>query len=223
MYASFKESNNIMSPFGSNKSNDKSMTKDKKLSNFYSEFKIDLEQATEKTVNCVCFCPFENAPDILACCAQERILIYKIMLTQKSDKVEFDYQFIYDYICGTKCTTIALGPKTNFSISQKSFLNLAAATDDFCILVLNQVIGDNYSNEVADQQFFSGHINHINDMAFEPINGDYLASTGDDCACIIRSISGADQKNLSTKIMLSSPGVSVKWHKTEPNKVSFKI
>ncbi|KAH7643543.1 nuclear pore complex protein Nup37 [Dermatophagoides farinae] len=204
-----------------------------KIQNFYEEFHIDLKQATEKTINSVQFCPFDGATDILACCVRERIFIYRISLIQtisgnddkSGDGTEFDYQFIYNYICGSKCSSLVFGPKTDFSQqAQHGFLSLAIATEDFGILLLNQTIqyDDDSQNNDAEQQFFAGHINHINDMAFEPISGEQLASTGDDCLCIIRSLrneQSMDGKNVAAKIMLSSPGVSVKWHRTEPNKL----
>lgn len=218
------------SPFTNVASSMNNMTiKEKKVQVFYEEFQIDLKQATENTINSVKFCPFDGATDILACCVRERIFIYQISLSSTNNNdnkqgagTEFDYKFIYDYICGSKCSSIAFGPRTNFSAqSQQGFLSLAVATDDFCILLLNQSIqyDDHPSTNNAEQQFFTGHINHINDMAFEPISGEQLASTGDDCTCIIRSLrEPSDGKNI-TKLMLSSPGVSIKWHNTEPNKV----
>ena len=146
------------------------------------------------------------------------------MLLDESDdpgeELKFDYQFVHDYITGSKATSIEFSPKTNFSQLQDNFLNFAVAGDDFCILILKQSFIENDSSEDnSEQQYISGHTDYINDMAFEPITGDCLASVSDDCTCCIWSLDDNQKNNLEMKILLTSPGINVKWHTSEPNKV----
>lgn len=56
----------------------------------------------------------------------------------------------------------------------------------------------------------------INDIAFEPLNGELLASTGDDKVCYIWHTATGD---LYSMFKLTSAGMSVKWHTFEPNKL----
>ncbi|KPM09600.1 hypothetical protein QR98_0081390 [Sarcoptes scabiei] len=168
----------------------KAFKQEKFTANFFTETKIDLKQSFDVPINVVCFSPFDESYDILACCCKERIYVYRIIINEKTsiDKNVVNYEFISDYICGSPCVSLCFGPKTSFQNPTEQCLNLSAATEDFSILVLTQKLFKFRSADDSEQQFFVGHINHINDMAFEPINGDYLASTGDDCMCIIRSL-----------------------------------
>ncbi|UXI16092.1 BUD31 protein [Sarcoptes scabiei] len=199
----------------------KAFKQEKFTANFFTETKIDLKQSFDVPINVVCFSPFDESYDILACCCKERIYVYRIIINEKTsiDKNVVNYEFISDYICGSPCVSLCFGPKTSFQNPTEQCLNLSAATEDFSILVLTQKLFKFRSADDSEQQFFVGHINHINDMAFEPINGDYLASTGDDCMCIIRSLKENNCNKSDTRIMLSSPGMTLKWHKNEPNKL----
>lgn len=188
--------------------------------NLFSEYTIELG----KTVNFVTFSHFDNATDILACGTQERVYIFRILFLSENDdpneELTFDYQFVRDYITGSKATSIAFSPKSDFSQSQNNLLNFAIAGDDFCILTLKQVVSDESSQENTDPQLINGHTDYINDMAFEPISGDSLASTSDDCTCCVWSLGELNKfGTLEMKIQLTSPGVNVKWHISEPNKV----
>lgn len=198
--------------------------KDQSLSavKLFDEYKISND--FKKPVNFVVFSPFENSYDILACSTQERVYIFRILLSTDNDgddsELNFDYECIYDYLIGSKCTCITFSPKTDFSQLKNNFLSLAVACEDFAILLLNHTFnGVESSEEYVQQQYIIGHSDFVNDFAFEPTFGNSLASTSDDCTCCVWSLANNGQKNIDMKIILSSPGINVKWHKSEPHKV----
>lgn len=192
------------------------------LANLYNEYTIELD----KTINFVEFSHLDNSTDILACGTQEHVYIFRILfLNEKEDlneELRFNYQFVRDYIIGSKANSIAFSPKTDFSLAHNHIIDFAIAGDDFCILTLNQTVNDDSTLENCNQQLIRGHTDYINSMAFEPNSGDLLASASDDCTCCVWSLinqENSENPNLEMKIQLSSPGISVKWHVSEPNKV----
>ena len=66
-------------------------------------------------------------------------------------------------------------------------------------------------------QCLPGHTSYINDLAFEPSMGKYLASVSDDHSCHIRNV----QDNYEEKAIfrIKSPGMAVCWHPDEPSKI----
>lgn len=194
----------------------------------FSEFSIPLG----KTVNFVSFSPFDSSCDILAAGTKDRVAVFRLVqdeaaAPQQTADVKVDYHFILDYITGSKANTIAFSPKTDFSHGPEKLLSFAVAGDDFCILILSQLFTESSDSTLeeqnSEQQYISGHNDYINDMAFEPLTGQALASTSDDCTCCIwslPSIADAQKNEPDRKLLLTSPGISVKWHNAEPNKVS---
>lgn len=176
-----------------------------------------------KTVNLVQFCPFENSYDILACCSQQHLSIFRIIFKETSvkDEVKFMYEFIHDYVNGSNCTSLAFSPRTNFSDVKNSYLQFAIAGEDFSILASShRFVENNLVKNDSVQQYISGHSDYINDLQFEPVSGDLLASTSDDCSFCVWSIDEGNEKvNLQMKVILSSPAINVRWHNAEPKKV----
>lgn len=185
----------------------------------YNETHIDLG----KTVNLVQFSPFDNSFDILAIACNEHVSIFQVVVD--ADTGDFGYEMIHEYINGSKCTAIAFSPRTNFSKPINKSLSLAVAGDDFSIMFLNQIFNDGDENQAdknVEQQCLTGHSDYINDMQFEPNSGNCLATASDDCTCCIWSFDETQQKiKFEMKIILSSPGINVKWHASEHNKVSL--
>lgn len=67
-------------------------------------------------------------------------------------------------------------------------------------------------------QILEGHTSYINDLTFDPDQGEQLASTSDDLSCRIWSRDGSQV----TCFQLGSPGMSIGWHRDDPMKVWHK-
>ena len=198
-----------------------------------------------KNVNFVQFSPFDSSFDILAAGTLDSISVFRICFVNECNRQEmganeqspnqeelkFSFQFIHDYIIGSSSNSIAFSPKTNFMSmtpngNQRHLLCFAiAADDDYGIRILSQQFRHDSNNlpieddKQTNHQFIIGHTDYINDMSFEPETGNLLASTSDDCTCCVWSIDDSDKNKLDMKILLSSPGMNVKWHPSEPNKL----
>lgn len=66
-------------------------------------------------------------------------------------------------------------------------------------------------------QCLNGHNGYINDVAWEPVSGKYIASVSDDHSCVIRS----RQDNYENQIIFrfKSPVMSVSWHPEDTDKL----
>ena len=166
-------------------------------------------------VSCVQFSPFEWCQDLLAFECHQRVFVAEISFNDDPDVDQhFVHEFIHIFVVGFKCTTVSFSPKTNFEILKKC-VKLAAGTFDNSIVLLSSNLK---SPEQSEVHTLYGHNDFINDLVFEPQTGEVMASVGDDCTCCIWSLANQDNK-LLTKLRLTSPGMSVKWHHKDDNKV----
>ena len=60
----------------------------------------------------------------------------------------------------------------------------------------------------------------MNDVAFDPVDGDLLASVSDDLTCRLWKAEDAKQVAI---FPLAAPGMRVQWNHQDPLKVSKKI
>ena len=66
-------------------------------------------------------------------------------------------------------------------------------------------------------QSLEGHKGVINDLCTHPSDETLLASVGDDCVCKVWDL---QQSQLRSEFKLRSPGMSVRWHESDPVKVA---
>lgn len=160
-------------------------------------------------VSCVQFAPFEWCKHVLAFEANGRITFAELSLESEN---EFDYKILEEITVGLKCFAIAFSPETNLALLNKS-LKFATTGVDKLIRIYSTTVK---ASENVSLTVMKEHESFVNDIVFEPQTGELLASVGDDCKCCLWSVT--DGKLLET-LQLTSPGRSVCWHTSEPNKV----
>lgn len=201
--------------------------KEKTLTPLLNEFEID-QGTNNSPVNVVHFCPFEHNANLLIYQSAEEIGKLSIFLIDFTNN-QFRSEFLEDIVVGGQVHRIAWSPQTSVQtsadIKTKSGLIKLAVT----LFHLNEIqflsstiesAGDPH-DESQSREFevrrCSEQIAHcINDIAYEPISGELLASTGDDKVCYIWNTASGD---LYSMFKLTSAGMSVKWHQFEPNKL----
>lgn len=181
-------------------------------------------------VSCLQFSPFVSSHDLMAFESNGRLSVVRIIFTESNDFVEniecnqmnaenvacnqMNYELIQDFVIGMRCSSVAFSPQTDFSTLEKCIKIAVASHDNNIRLITSQV----KENKDVVWTHFRDHESFINEISFDAQNGDTLASVSDDCSCCLWSC--ADGK-LFTRLKLTSPGVSIKWHPNEPNKVTF--
>lgn len=83
---------------------------------------------------------------------------------------------------------------------------------DFRLRVFRSNLEDSDTVQILD-----GHTGYINDVAFEPATGKYLASVSDDHSCKIRS----KKDNFESQMVFrfKSPTMAVCWHPDDSEKL----
>jgi WD40 repeat protein len=174
---------------------------------------------TPQIVNCVEFSPYEWTHYLLAFECNSRLSVIKLLFSEQTFDSNFDYELIEEFVIGVKCSSIGFSPETNLEVLQKC-VKLAIATYDYDI----RLISSHFKSIEPNVNYVSlrEHSDFVNDIAFDAMNGLSMASVSDDCSCCLWTINGSSAE-LSAKLTLTSPGVSVKWHSSEPNKVFNNI
>lgn len=111
----------------------------------------------------------------------------------------------------SRCHAIAFSPETS-TVSLPKSVKFCTADADFTIRI--------YRTDLIDTdtvQYIRGHTSYINDIAWEPITGKYLASVSDDHTC--RIASQKDDFECQMIFRFKSPGVTVRWHSSDPDKL----
>ena len=202
--------------------------KEKALTPLLNEFEID-HGTNNSPVNVVHFCPFEHNANLLIYQSSEEIGKLSVFLVD-FNKGQFKSEFLEDIVVGGQVHKIAWSPQTSVQIStdlraRSGLIKLAVTLFhlneiQFLSLTVEPAIGEQNDETQArefDVKRCSEQIAHcINDISFEPINGELLASTGDDKVCYIWNTATGD---LYSMFKLTSAGMTVKWHQLEPNKL----
>lgn len=170
---------------------------------------------TPDVVNAVSLTSDKSRNHLLIFESNSKVFVVKLFITEDKFDSNFDYEVIHDFIIGVKCSSICLSPETQLNAINPC-LKLAVATHHSDIRILQSDL--NSSSPVVDVVYLRQHSDFINDIAFEPINGQTLASVSDDCSCCLWSVSETGAR-LAAQLTLTSAGVSVKWHNSDPNKV----
>jgi len=201
----------------------------KAITPLLNEYEID-HGTIGSSVNNVLFSPFEQSANLIIYQSSEavgKLSVFTIDLTNN----QFKSEFLEDIIIGSEVNNIAWSPETKIIQSldgdlknRSGLIKLAVTLSNYNeIQFISTCVEPERENDESmvkefDVKRCSECINHhcINDIAFEPINGELLASTGDDKVCYLWNTSNGD---LYSMFKLTSAGMSVKWHTFEQNKL----
>ncbi|XP_057651980.1 nucleoporin Nup37 [Diorhabda carinulata] len=153
---------------------------------------------------CIQFSPFEWSQDVFLIGFKKKILLAHLEITDI-----LSVKIVTEFSHPVRCTTLSISPDTSL-VALPSKVVFCAGGSDFKIRVFNSDLSENSTCKVL-----SGHISYINDCMYDPEN-NYLASTSDDNTVKIWS---TDDYVLKSTFSLTSPGISVCWHRADSCKL----
>jgi len=130
----------------------------------------------------------------------------------EDESTDFTYETLFCQRDKGRPCALAFSPKSD--VREGHSLMFAVAYEDSVVLCK---LDTSQSDCQPDLIEASCHADFINDIVFEPLSGGLFATVSDDFTCCLWS---TDTMELSMKIHLSTPGMSVKWHPTDVNKVT---
>lgn len=110
-----------------------------------------------------------------------------------------------------RCHAISFSPETSL-VSLPKNVKFCTADADFLIRIYRTNMINNDTIQVL-----KGHTSYINDVAWEPNHGKYLASASDDHSCQIRS--QKDDFECQAIFRFKSAAMAVKWHPENAEKL----
>lgn len=136
------------------------------------------------------------------------------MQQEDSDIENVQHDILKELEYNTRCHALAFSPETTL-LTLPKMIKFCAAGSDYRLRIYRTDLQD--SNTVQCLNEPDGHTDYVNDIAFEPNTGKYLASVSDDHSCQIRS--QADNYAVQSVFRFKSAGVSVRWHQDDVDKL----
>lgn len=174
----------------------------------YSEPIYSKDLSKYGQILCVELSQYEWSQDVVLLGFNQRILLCQLKYTMNTVELEIISNFLYP----TKCINLNISPETNLNNLVKR-VAFCASGPDYKIRVYNSDLGA--TDDINTCRILSGHSNYINDVKFDTEN-KYIASVGDDNALRIWECSSF---KCISNITLSSPGMSLHWHKNDTSKL----
>ncbi|XP_071791981.1 nucleoporin Nup37-like [Asterias amurensis] len=161
-------------------------------------------------VTCVEFCPYEAASQLIAFGGQLRINVGACRFQEEDKTVAgFDYKHLRDFHHDTQVVAISWSPETSLEVLPRC-IRFCTAGADYKIRL--------FSSDMKEQdvmELFEGHSDHINDVAFEPTEGQLIASVSDDHTCRVWDMEGSQKICFALK----AAGMSARWNSQDPMKL----
>lgn len=123
---------------------------------------------------------------------------------------EFTWKRLRELDQDRRSHAIAIAPDTSLSLLPK-LVKFCTAGDDFVVRIFRSNLDDSDTVQEVNR-----HTSYVNDVAWES-TGKYLASVSDDHSCQIRG--QLDDFKSEVVFRLKSPGMIVRWHPENPEKV----
>ncbi|XP_038073500.1 nucleoporin Nup37-like [Patiria miniata] len=161
-------------------------------------------------VTCVEFCPFEAASQLIAFGGQLRVSIGSCRFQEEDKSVAgSDYQHLRDFHHDTQVVAISWSPETSLEILPRCVRFCTAGVDHKIRLFTSDM------KEQDVMELMDGHVDYINALAFEPTEGQLIASVSDDHTCRVWGLDGVQKACFSLK----AAGMSACWNSQDPMKL----
>ncbi|XP_015123768.1 nucleoporin Nup37 [Diachasma alloeum] len=155
--------------------------------------------------------PYEWSQNLICIAFGEEISVGTVKFQDEEDVAEdVVYTPIRTFHHDTRVHSMAWSPETSLSVVPK-IVAFCIAGADFKIRLYNSNL-----NDINTYEVLSGHRDYVNEIAYES-EGELVASVSDDHTCKLWAVK-EDQKCISS-FYLTSPGMSVCWHKEESGKL----
>ncbi|XP_006819848.1 nucleoporin Nup37-like, partial [Saccoglossus kowalevskii] len=167
---------------------------------------------TPDTVTSVEFSPFDQSSQLIAYGDGMRVSvgICRFEVEEEDNDIDgFEFEHLRDFHHGTRVHCIAWNPETTLEMLPRQVKFCTAGADSQLRIFSSDL------KETDSVKVLEGHTGYINDVIFEPTQGQQLASVGDDHTCRIWDSDGQQRACFP----LYSPGMSVGWHPDEPVKL----
>lgn len=170
-------------------------------------YKLDFAEQ----IYCVELSPYEWSQHLICIALTGKITVGIVKFQDEDDDVEdIDYDPIRTFHHETRAHAVSWSPETSLSVVPKA-IAFCVAGADFKIRLYNSNL-----NDLNEYQVLEGHKDYVNSISYEP-EGDILASVSDDHTCKLWDIK--EDKKCNVTFYLTSPGVTVCWHKEESGKL----
>lgn len=173
-------------------------------------------------INALEFCPFEGAENTLAIASRDVLSIGSCKFkSEKTDNESYSYRHPKDIVQEyttlinlriTDVNCIAWSPVSNMKHLPRTLV-ISAGTKSGG---LSTYTADLKKGSEAVENPIDAHEDCVNDIAFEPIEGQELVSVSDDHFCKVWEVATG---KLVCSFPLQYPGVSVCWHPEQPGKI----
>uniref|UniRef100_UPI00398E3365 nucleoporin Nup37 n=1 Tax=Pristiophorus japonicus TaxID=55135 RepID=UPI00398E3365 len=163
---------------------------------------------SEETVHVVEFNPFDScgAGSLVAYGGDNYVVVGSCCFQEEDSEIKgMEYKTLQTFHRGIRVDAIAWSPETKID-TLTQLLQFCTADSDRKMRLLTSDLKENTTWRVIE-----GHTDYINDLVFEPNNGEQIASVSDDHTCRIWDLDG----NQKTSFLLHSPGMSLCWHPEE--------
>ncbi|XP_078583436.1 nucleoporin Nup37-like [Branchiostoma floridae x Branchiostoma japonicum] len=161
-------------------------------------------------VHVVEFCPFEQSSQLVAYGGNNRVSVAKCVFPEEDKELgDLEYEHLRDFHHGTRVDAIAWSPQTNINTLPR-VVRFCTAGSDRKIRIFSSDLKEKDSIQVLE-----GHTDYVNDVVFEPTNGEQVASVSDDHTCRVWDLDGTQKAVMPLK----GQGVSVRWHPEDPGKL----
>ncbi|XP_026282135.1 nucleoporin Nup37 [Frankliniella occidentalis] len=158
------------------------------------------------------FSPYEWSQNLLCIALKDKVVVGTLSVQEEDENSQESVEFsiIHEFYHVSRVHAIAWSPDASVSALPK-LLSFYTADSDFKVCHFDSTRNGN--------KFFKtlgSHTDYINALACDP-ERNYLASVSDDQTCQLWPLK--DEGGEVILFYLSSPGMSVSWHRQEPSKL----
>ncbi|XP_034243185.1 nucleoporin Nup37 [Thrips palmi] len=156
------------------------------------------------------FSPYEWSQNLLCIALKDKIVVGSFSIQEEDEGQEsVELSVIHEFAHGARVHSLAWSPEASTNVLPK-LLCFYTADSEF-----NVSYFDSTQNANSCVKVLGNHSDYINALACDP-ERNYLASTSDDHTCKLWPLKeGAED----ITFYLTSPGMSVRWHRQEPSKL----